>query len=203
MTEADVVHVVDDDEAVRESLAFLLGSANFVVRVYASALDLLARADQLEPGCILTDVRMPEMSGLELVVKLKELGLAHPIIVLTGHADVALAVEAMQAGVSEFLEKPFDDELLLRALRRALARELESAGDQAERSVTETRLAKLTAREREVFDAIVAGESNTMAAQKLGVSPRTIEIYRANVMQKMEADNLSALVRMAMRCVRT
>lgn len=200
--EADVVHVVDDDQAVRESLTFLLASANLGVRAYPSALALLTRASGLGPGCIVTDIRMPEMNGLELVAKLKELSVAHPIIVLTGHADVALAVEAMKAGVVEFLEKPFDDGLLVRAIRRALEQAPENASDQAARSEAEARLAKLTERERQVFDAVVAGASNKAAARSLGISPRTVEIYRANVMQKMEAGSLSALVRMAMRCGR-
>jgi two-component system response regulator FixJ len=197
-----MVHVVDDDEAMRDSLAFLLQSAKLAVRVYESGPALLARAADIEPGCILTDVRMPGMSGLELVARLKEIRVFHPIIVLTGHADVALAVEAMKAGVVDFLEKPFDDEALLRAVRAALAGGGELAARQSERSEIETRLARLTERESEVFDAIVNGDSNKLAAQKLGISPRTVEIYRANVMQKMEAENLSALVRMAMRCER-
>lgn len=202
MTGMEMVHVVDDDEAMRDSLAFLLQSAKLAVRVYESGPALLARAADIEPGCILTDVRMPGMSGLELVARLKEIRVFHPIIVLTGHADVALAVEAMKAGVVDFLEKPFDDEALLRAVRAALAGGGELAARQSERSEIETRLARLTERESEVFDAIVNGDSNKLAAQKLGISPRTVEIYRANVMQKMEAENLSALVRMAMRCER-
>ena len=194
------VHVIDDDEAMRESIAFLLESAKFAARVYETAPALLARADKLEPGCIVTDVRMPEMSGLELVVRVKELHLSHPVIVITGHADVALAVEAMKAGVADFLEKPFEDEALLSAVRAALAGGDEAAGKELGRVEVEARLATLTEREREVFDAVVGGASNKLAAQELGISPRTVEIYRANVMQKMGAEHLSALVRMAMRC---
>jgi two-component system response regulator FixJ len=200
MTGTETVHVVDDDEAMRESLAFLLESAKFTARVYESAPALLARAHELEPGCILTDVSMPEMSGLELVARVKELHLPHPVIVLTGHTDLALAVEAMKAGAADFLEKPFEDEALLGALRTALMQGDEAASSDVERGEVEARLARLTEREREVFDAIVCGASNRAAAQELGISPRAVEIYRANVMLKMGADNLSALVRMAMRC---
>ena len=195
-----VIHVVDDDDATRDSLRFLLESANFKVRDYPSALDLLARADALEPGCIITDVRMPAMTGLELVQELKARRAVHPVIVLTGHADVALAVAAMKAGVVEFLEKPFHDEALLSAVRAALAVGEGLAGRDAETAELRGRLAQLTQREHDVFEAIVAGESNKAAALRLGISPRTVEIYRANVMAKMKANSLSELVRMAMRC---
>lgn len=200
MTERErVVHVIDDDPAIRDSLSFLLSSADLVARTYESAITFLAHLGALEPGCIVTDVRMPGMSGLELVAKLKEKGVVHPVIVLTGHADVALAVEAMKAGVSDFIEKPFDDETLLRAVRAALARNEGHVSRAAERVVVEERIAQLSARERDVFEAIVVGESNKSAAQKLGISPRTVEIYRANVMEKMGAKTLSDLVRMAMQ----
>lgn len=194
-----VVHVVDDDAAIRDSLSFLLGSADFHARTYESALAFLDQIGELAPGCIITDVRMPGMSGLELVVKLKEIGIAHPVIVLTGHADVSLAVEAMKAGVVDFIEKPFDDETLLAAVKTALARGEDDAGRQAERAEVEERIAQLSARERDVFEAIVTGESNKSTALKLGISPRTVEIYRANVMEKMGAKTLSDLVRMALQ----
>lgn len=195
-----VVHVVDDDPAIRDSLSFLLSSAGLTPVVYESALDLLARAEALEPGCIVTDVRMPGMSGLELVSKLKEKRVLHPVIVLTGHGDVALAVEAMKAGVVDFIEKPFDDEVLLKAISTAVARDEGASAKQAEKAKVEAKAAQLSQREREVFEAIVAGESNKSAAQKLGISPRTVEIYRAHVMDKMEANTLSDLVRMALLC---
>jgi two-component system response regulator FixJ len=195
-----VIHIVDDDEAMRESLAFLLSSAGMASRVYDSPAALIARISALEPGCIVTDVRMPVMNGLELVAKLKELGVPHPLIVITGHADVPLAVEAMKAGVVEFLEKPFEDEALLAAVHAALALGGATAAQDAERDELRARIGQLTAREREVFDAIVAGDSNKVAAQRLGISPRTVEIYRANVMAKMQAQSLSELVRMALRC---
>ena len=194
-----VVHVVDDDAAIRDSLSFLLASADFEARVYESALAFLDQVGDLAPGCIVTDVRMPGMSGLELVVKLKEIGVTHPVIVLTGHADVALAVEAMKADDVDFIEKPFDDETLLAAIKTALLRGQDDASRQAERAEVEERIGHLSAREREVFEAIVTGESNKSAALKLGISPRTVEIYRANVMEKMGAKALSDLVRMALQ----
>lgn len=194
-----VVHVVDDDAAIRDSLSFLLDSVGLTPKTYESGLALLERAQELEQGCIVTDIRMPGMSGLELVLKLKERRIPHPVIVLTGHGDVALAVEAMKAGVVDFIEKPFDDEVLLRAVGMALAREESDSARLLERAEMEARVAQLSQREREVFEAIVAGESNKSAAQKLGISPRTVEIYRANVMDKMGAATLSELVRMALR----
>ncbi|MEQ1707239.1 MAG: response regulator FixJ [Terricaulis sp.] len=194
-----VVHVVDDDAAMRDSIGFLLESASLKSRQYDSARALLRRVAELEPGCVLTDIRMPEMSGLDLVHELKRLGIAHPVIVLTGHADVALAVEAMKAGVVEFLEKPFAQTALLGALREALARGEGQANKQRDRAEIAQRISQLTARERDVFEAIVLGDSNKTAGLRLGISPRTVEIYRANVMAKMKAHSLSALVRMALR----
>ena len=194
-----VVHVVDDDAAMRESLAFLLSSEDLAACTYESAAAVLARGAELEPGCIITDIRMPQMNGLEMVVELKRLGVDHPVIVLTGHGDVSLAVQAMKAGVVDFLEKPFDDEALLRAVRSALQEHSGEAAREKERAQVASRRARLTAREREVFEAIVAGDSNKAAALKLGISPRTVEIYRANVMSKMEAASLSELVRMALQ----
>jgi two-component system, LuxR family, response regulator FixJ len=194
-----MVHVVDDDPAIRDSLSFLLSSADLASRTYESALALLERVNDLEQGCIITDVRMPGMTGLELVVKLKERRVSHPVIVLTGHGDVALAVEAMKAGVVDFIEKPFDDEVLLKAVLTALAREEGASTRESERAEIEARVAQLSQREREVFEAIVQGDSNKSAALKLGISPRTVEIYRARVMDKMGAATLSELVRMALR----
>jgi two-component system response regulator FixJ len=199
VTEGKVVHIVDDDMAVRDGLAFLLGVAGLDTRIYESGAALLEQATALAPGCIITDVRMPGMTGLELIARLAARGAPHPIIVLTGHADVPLAVEAMKAGVVDFLEKPVEDEALLEAVRRALARGGAAAGEQAERAELAARRAELTARERDVFNAIVAGDSNKAAALRLGISPRTVEIYRANVMAKMHAKSLSDLVRMALR----
>ena len=200
MSGTEVVHIVDDDAAMRESLEFLLSADGLAARTYESADALLARLGELEPGCILTDVRMPGMNGLELVAKLRQHGDSHPVIVLTGHADVPLAVEAMKAGVLDFLEKPVRDETLLASIRAALAAGGDVGNRQAERADLQNRLAQLTARERDVFNAIVIGDFNKVAALRLGISPRTVEIYRANVMAKMKASSLSELVRMALRC---
>jgi two-component system response regulator FixJ len=192
------VHVVDDDEAMRDSLLFLLDTAGLEGRAYDSALSFLERVEGLERGCIVTDIRMPGMSGLELVGRLAELGVSDPVIVITGHGDVPLAVEAMKAGVADFIEKPFDDRQLLSAVRTALAR---SSGIQAEESgrrQVEERLAGLSQRERQVLDGLVEGKPNKIIAYDLGISARTVEIYRANVMTKMQAKSLSELVRMAL-----
>ncbi len=194
-----IVHVVDDDAPMRDSVAFLLEAEDIQSRTYESAAALLNGADKLEPGCIITDIRMPEMNGLEMVQELKRRGVVHPVIVLTGHADVSLAVQAMKSGVVDFLEKPFEDDALLRAVRAALSRSDDANERQKERAGIAERVAQLTPRERDVFEAVVAGDSNKAAAAKLGISPRTVEIYRANVMTKMQAESLSDLVRMALQ----
>lgn len=196
------VHIVDDDAPMRDSVSFLLGAEDIQSRTYDSARALLDRRNDLEPGCIITDIRMPEMNGLEMVLELKRLGVAHPVIVLTGHADVSLAVQAMKAGVVDFLEKPFKDEALLRAVRTTLSQSGNEVGRKKEAEEIADRVAQLTARERDVFEAIVAGDSNKAAGIKLGISPRTVEIYRANVMTKMQANSLSELVRMALQAER-
>lgn len=193
------VHIVDDDAAMRDSLAFLLSAEGIETRLYDGPPALLARIGELEPGCIVTDIRMPVMNGLELLTQLRQRGVTHPVIVLTGHADVPLAVQAMKAGVSDFLEKPFDHLELLRALRSALAQGQSEASRLSQSAEISARAALLTKREREVFEAIASGASNKVAAIKLGISPRTVEIYRANVMEKMKAQTLSDLVRMAMQ----
>lgn len=196
MTNEPIVHVVDDDPAIRESLAFLLDTTGFTARTYESGPELLARLDRLEPGCVVTDVRMPSMNGLELVRRLTEAGVAHPVIVMTGHADVPLAVEAMKAGVTDFIEKPFDDETLLSAIRGALDSKEGAEFETAKQAEARERLQSLSARERQVLDGLVAGQANKGIAFDLGISPRTVEVYRANVMTKMRAGSLSELVRM-------
>jgi two-component system response regulator FixJ len=193
-----VVHVVDDDEAIRESLAFLLDAAGMTPRTYSSALDLLEKVDHLEAGCIVTDVRMPGMNGLELVRRLKELGIGHPLIVITGHGDIPLAVEAMKAGVVDFLEKPFEEEALLRAIRTALLVGGRSQEDQAERQRLRAILEALSPRERQVLEGVIGGKMNKIIAFELGISPRTVEVYRANMMSKTGAHGLSELVRMVL-----
>jgi two-component system response regulator FixJ len=198
-----VVHVIDDDPAMRDSLAFLMDSADLAARTYDSALAFLDRLPDAEPGCILTDVRMPEMSGLELIARLKELGVALPVVVMTGHADVPLAIQAMKAGVHDFIEKPFDDEVLLGAVRSALAIGRHQTEREEEAAAIRARLGSLTGRERDVLQGLVAGQPNKIIAYELGISPRTVEIYRANVMTKMGAGSLSELVRMALAIERT
>lgn len=198
MSEA-VVHIVDDDEGMRASLAFLLRSSGVTSMTYESAFALLARVEAIEPGCVLTDIRMPEMNGIDLVRELTRRGVPHPVIVITGHADVALAVEAMKAGVVDFIEKPFAEEALLRAVRGALVRVEDQVQHAREHDDIRQRIAQLTRREREVFEAVAQGHSNKEAARQLGISPRTVEIYRANVMAKMKAETLSDLVRMALQ----
>lgn len=193
-----IVHVIDDDEAMRDSLSFLLETAGYGSCAYESAAAFLAAISTLSPGCIITDIRMPEMSGMELVQRLHERGVSHPVIVITGHADVPMAVEAMKAGVVDFIEKPFDDEVLLLAVRRALARGTDQQAEREARSEVLARIETLSGRERDVLDGLVSGRGNKVIALDLGISPRTVEIYRANLMTKMGASGLSDLVRMTL-----
>ncbi|WP_439476799.1 response regulator FixJ [Brevundimonas sp.] len=196
MPNEPVVHIVDDDAAIRDSLAFLLDTANLVSRTYESAAALLAHATNLEPGCIVTDVRMPDMNGLEMVRRLAEIGVRHPVIVMTGHADVPLAIEAVRAGVRDFIEKPFDDDALVVSIRAAIANQAQAAEHAGRDTELRERLASLSSRERQVLDGLVAGQANKVIAYDLEISPRTVEVYRANVMTKMQARSLSELVRM-------
>lgn len=198
MASSQVVHVIDDDGDVRQSLAFLLSTAGLAVRVYESAVVFLKSLPQAQDGCIVTDIRMPEMDGLELQRKLNAEKNTMPVIVITGHGDVALAVEAMKAGAVDFIEKPFDDERLIGTIKSALAhheRDLERGSKAVE---IRGRMALLSERERQVLDGLVAGKANKIIAYDLGISARTVEIYRANVMTKMQADSLSSLVRMVL-----
>lgn len=197
MTEP-VVHVIDDDEAMRDSLSFLLDTAGLPARAYESAVNFLDIAQSLTSGCIVTDVRMPEMTGLDLVQRLKERGVTLPVVVITGHGDVPLAVQAMKAGVADFLEKPFDDEALLSAIRSAMAGPASSAEGSEEGRRFKALIDTLSPREHEVLMGVVAGKANKVIAIDLGISPRTVEVYRANVMTKMSAASLSELVRMAL-----
>lgn len=198
MPSEGIVHVIDDDEALRESLAFLLKSAKVPVATYESADEFLETLPKDQGGCVVTDVRMPGMSGIDLLKKLREMGSPLPVIIITGHGDVPLAVEAMKNGAADFLEKPFDDDLLLASVKAALANQAAESEQQAQRTAIQQRLGLLSPRERQVLDGLVAGHPNKTIAYDLGISPRTIEIYRANVMTKMEAGSLSELVRMAL-----
>jgi two-component system response regulator FixJ len=193
-----VVYVIDDDEAVRDSLSFLLASAEIPVRTYESAKAFLDEMPDLSGGCVVTDVRMPDIDGISLLREIKQRGIEAPVIVITGHADIPLAVEAMRIGAADFLEKPFDDELLLASVRSALDRTAHASKEKIEKSEIVERLAKLSNRERQVLEGLVVGHPNKTIAFDLGISPRTVEIYRANVMTKMEANTLSDLVRMAL-----
>ena len=198
MPNSQVVHVIDDDADVRQSLAFLLSTAGISVQIHDSAVAFLRALPKVEVGCIVTDVRMPGMDGLELQRRLLADKNAIPVIVMTGHGDIALAVEAMKAGAVDFIEKPFDDEMLIRAIKSALTRVREESERDSAASEVRSRLKLLSERERQVLKGLVAGKPNKIIAYELGISPRTVEIYRANVMTKMQADSLSALVRMAL-----
>lgn len=197
MTEP-LVHVIDDDEAVRVSVAFLLEMADLPNRTYASPLEFLEAAAGLTQGCIVTDVRMPEMSGLELVRRLKEAGVDLPVIVITGHGDVALAIEALRAGVHDFIEKPFSEEILVGSVRKALAGQVKSGEQTAERQRFAKMLEGLSGREQDVLRGVMAGKLNKTIGHELGISPRTVEVYRAKMMAKTGAAGLSELVRIAL-----
>jgi two-component system response regulator FixJ len=191
-----VVHIIDDDDAVRDSLAVLLDSAGIAVCAYDSATKFLAVARGLGAGCVLTDVRMPDLDGLALQRRLTELGVTLPVIVMTGHGDVPIAVAALKAGAMDFLEKPFDDERLVAAVGAALTVSRDTQRQAAVAAQIATRVANLTPREREVMHLMVAGNPNKTIAYDLGASPRTVEVHRARVMEKMGARSLAELVRM-------
>ena len=197
-SERRVVHVIDDDEALRDSLTFLLRTAQIEAQTHNSAAAFLETLPQPNLSCVITDVRMPGLSGIDLLKRLKELKIDVPVIVITGHADISLAVEAMKIGAIDFLEKPFEDDVLLAIVQSALRQWEGEARRHTERAVIERRLAALSNRERDVLNGLVAGRANKQIAFDLGISPRTVEIYRANLMDKMEARSLSELVRMAL-----
>lgn len=198
MDNSAIVHLIDDDEAVRQSLAFLLATAGHAVRVYDSAESFLETTPCLAGGCIVSDVRMPGLDGLALLRRLREIGVTLPVVIMTGHGDVPLAVEAMKAGAVDFIEKPFDDEILLSAIRIALNRQQESGRRDSEASKIREKIESLSERERQVLAGLVAGHPNKTIAYDLQLSPRTVEVHRANLMIKMGASSLSELVRMAL-----
>lgn len=192
------VFVVDDDDAALDSLVMLLKSDGLSPRGFASAHDFLATYDPDARGCLITDLRMPGMDGVGLIQALKGVGCILPVIVITGHADVTRAVDAMKAGAKDFVEKPYESELILRIVRICLEENDAAVDANAARDRVLRRIESLTARERQVLDLIMEGASNKVVAQQLEISPRTVEIYRANVMSKMRADSLSDLVRMTL-----
>ena len=197
---AHSVFIVDDDPAMRDSLTLMLRGSGFRARAFASADEFLANLPEDKSACVITDVRMPGVEGPELVKRLKALrGDSWPVIVITGHADVPLAVQLMKAGVVDFIEKPFDPQQILDSAGRCIAALSGLEADRAAREAAQARLATLTKRERQVFDALIEGCSNKEIALRLEISPRTVEIFRAKVMTKMQAANLSSLVRIGMR----
>jgi len=194
-----VVHVIDDDDSAREALAFLLEASDYRVQTYQSALAFLDALPSAEPGYIVSDIRMPDMTGLELAQELAARNSGFPVIIVTGHGDIPMAVEAMRSGVVDFLEKPFSEDRILAALERAgrlLAAQDGPSGEA--RAEIQRRLDSLSERERQVLDRVIAGHPNKIIARDLGISPRTVEVYRAGMMMKTGAKSLSELVRMAL-----
>ena len=197
-TSSYVVHIVDDEEPVRKSLAFLLTMVGFTVRVHDSATSFLAAASNISKACLVTDLRMPDMSGVELLERLNMQDGMIPAVVITGHGDVPMAVAAMKAGAVDFIEKPFEDEVLIEAIRRA-ANLLGAADNRVEDvSLLRARLEQLSERERQVMALVVSGLPHKTIGLNLSISPRTVEVHRANIMSKMHARSLPELVRMAM-----
>ncbi len=193
------VYVIDDDEAMRDSLNFLLDSAGFEVKLFETAQNFLESYPKLDFGCVVSDVRMPGIDGIELLKRLKTDHSALPVVIMTGHGDIPLAVEAMKLGAVDFLEKPFEDERLTTMIEGAIRQAEPAAKNEAIAQDIAARVATLSPRERQVMNGLIAGLSNKLIARDYDISPRTIEVYRANVMTKMQANSLSELVRMAMR----
>jgi two-component system, LuxR family, response regulator FixJ len=198
MTDKTVIHVIDDDAAMRDSLAFLLDVNGFKSQLYESADAFLRAMNADAVSCVVSDIRMPGMTGVELVRKLKSEGSSCPVILITGHGDVALAVEAMKAGAVDFIEKPFDDTSLLGAIRTALDEHSANRDDSSAKKQAEARLSELSPRERDVLQGLVAGKINKVIAHELSISPRTVEVYRANLMAKTGARSMSELMRIAL-----
>src|SRR5262245_31105851 len=199
MTNKGNVYVMDDDAAVRDSLQFLLDSSGFSVRLFETAQSFLDVLPDLAFGCVVSDVRMPGMDGIELLKRLKAEHSTFPILIMTGHGDVPLAVEAMKLGAVDFLEKPFEDDRLTTMIDAAIRHAEPAAKNEAIAQDIAARVASLSPRERQVMEGLIAGLSNKLIAREYDINPRTIEVYRANVMTKMQAGSLSELVRLAMR----
>jgi two-component system, LuxR family, response regulator FixJ len=199
MAPRGMVYVVDDDDAMRDSLDFLLGAASFHVALFETARNFLDALPTLEFGCVVSDVRMPDIDGIELLKRLKASGSLFPVVIMTGHGDVPLAVEAMKLGAVDFVEKPFEDDRLIGMIETALRQAEPGIRSEAITLEIQSRIATLSPRERQVMDGLIAGLSNKLIAREYDISPRTIEVYRANVMTKMQVASLSELVRLAMR----
>lgn len=197
MSERRLVHVVDDEDSIRRSASFLLRTSGFDVRTYASGPDFLKEIRTAAPGCILLDVRMPEMDGLEVQRELSARGVTMPVVILTGHGDVPIAVQAIKDGAFEFLEKPFDKATLLSTLEAAFIQlvQREDTAKSVQKAIV--RIAVLTPREREVFHGLAAGLPNKIIAYNLGISQRTVEVHRANIMTKLDVRSLSGALRLA------
>ncbi|MFK3888765.1 response regulator transcription factor [Sphingomonas sp. NPDC079357] len=197
MADKRLIHLIDDEESIRRSAGFMLKTSGFLVQTYANGVEFLRNARHAAPGCILLDVRMPQMDGLEVQERLHEAGVTLPVIILTGHGDIGIAVRAMKAGAIEFIEKPFEKAALLAAIEAAFAR-LEHRDDveQVEREA-DVRLAVLTPREREVLDGLARGLPNKTIAYDLGISARTVEVHRANLMTKLDVRSFSDALRVA------
>ena len=198
MSDKTIIHIIDDDAAMRDSLTFLLDVNGYAAKAWETADDFLNDAAARTSSCIISDIRMPGMNGIELVRKLRSGGNECPVILITGHGDVALAVEAMKAGASDFIEKPFDDAALLDAIRIALEARPATTAEGSARREAEARLAELSPRERDVLRGLVAGKINKVIAHDLSISPRTVEVYRANLMAKTGARSMSELMRIAL-----
>ena len=197
MSQAYPIYVVDDDEAIRRSLSFLLKTSGFAVQLFEGGLPFLKDAGHLAPGCVLLDVRMPDMDGLEVQRELRGRGVMLPVIIMTGHGDVDMAVQAMKAGASDFIEKPFEKAALLACIAAAQRQSVAERGLSARAMEAQARLNVLTDRERDVLNGLVDGLPNKTIAYDLGISPRTVEIHRANLMQKLEVRSLAEALRIA------
>lgn len=203
MSAESTVFVIDDDQAMRDSLRFLISSVGLTVECFSSAEDFLFAYDAGRPGCVVLDVRMPGLSGLELLEKLEEDRFRPPVVLITGHGDIPMSVRALKAGAFDFIEKPFSDQVLLERIQQALAHDDLRRDDLSQVVEIEGRYGKLTGREREVFEIVAEGKPNKVVASELGLSQKTVEVHRAHVMEKMQAESFADLVKMAMRIGKT